>query len=155
MAAIEESRASVATRFLTEMRLPSVVAIGAEIHRAFRSETGMIVSQWFRLARLEVPRELLDSGTRPTDVASRVGYARVRSFSRAFPGHCGNTSLTAADTVSRRPALGASQPTWVSPTICRGSVQEGSEHGQDADCAHMSPGHREPLHSPSQPIIHE
>lgn len=75
---------AVATRFLTKKRMPNGMALGAEIQRAFRSRTGLTISQWCRLARLEVARELLASGTRPTDAARKVGYTRARSFSRAF-----------------------------------------------------------------------
>ena len=81
----------MATRFLTEMRRTTRSGLDAEVHRAFRSETGMSVAQWCRLARLEVASELLDSGYRPTDVARRVGYARARSFSRAFRARFGRS----------------------------------------------------------------
>jgi AraC-like DNA-binding protein/quercetin dioxygenase-like cupin family protein len=75
---------SVATRFLARMQLPTGTVLDATIYRTFLAETGMTFAAWQHRARMEVALELLDSGTRPADVARRVGYLRVRSFSRAF-----------------------------------------------------------------------
>lgn len=79
----------VADGFLVRMQLPPGMAVDAEVHRAFRTETGMTLARWQLHARMEVARDLLDSGAHPTDVARRVGYLRGRSFSRAFRSRFG------------------------------------------------------------------
>lgn len=87
----DPTASATARRFLTRMRLPPDQTVTPETHRAFRSETGFSLLQWQHRARMEVARELLDSGARPADVARRVGYLRVRSFSRAFRSRFGQS----------------------------------------------------------------
>ncbi|WP_181274004.1 helix-turn-helix domain-containing protein [Brevibacterium oceani] len=82
--------AAVARHFLTRMKLPAGAGIDAEVHRAFRVETGMTLAQWQHSARMHAARDLLEAGARPTDAARRVGYTRVRSFSRAFRDRYGH-----------------------------------------------------------------
>ncbi|MFF9149528.1 helix-turn-helix domain-containing protein [Streptomyces sp. NPDC014861] len=58
--------------------------VPAEIHRAFRDETGMTLSRWRYAARMRVARELLAGGAPPSAVARRTGYAHLPTFSAAF-----------------------------------------------------------------------
>jgi AraC-like DNA-binding protein len=56
----------------------------AEVHRAFRDETGMTFARWRYAARMRIARDLLVGGAKPSAVARRVGYAHLPSFSTAF-----------------------------------------------------------------------
>ncbi|MFJ6724539.1 helix-turn-helix domain-containing protein [Streptomyces sp. NPDC091281] len=56
----------------------------AEIHRAFREETGMTLARWRYAARMRVARDLLAGGAPPSTVARRTGYAHLPTFSTAF-----------------------------------------------------------------------
>ncbi|MGW4052669.1 helix-turn-helix domain-containing protein [Streptomyces sp. NPDC004779] len=56
----------------------------AEIHRAFRDETGMTLGRWRYAARMRVARDLLAGGAPPSTVARRTGYAHLPTFSAAF-----------------------------------------------------------------------
>lgn len=58
--------------------------VSAEIHRAFREETGMTFARWRYAARMRIARDLLASGAKPSSVALRVGYAHLPTFSAAF-----------------------------------------------------------------------
>ncbi|MFD8067173.1 helix-turn-helix transcriptional regulator [Streptomyces parvulus] len=58
--------------------------VRAEIHRAFRDETGMTFGRWRYAARMRVARELLAGGALPSTVARRIGYAHLPTFSAAF-----------------------------------------------------------------------
>ncbi|MET9107949.1 AraC family transcriptional regulator [Streptomyces zhihengii] len=58
--------------------------IRAEIHRAFRDETGMTIGRWRYAARMRIARDLLAGGTPPSTVARRIGYAHLPTFSAAF-----------------------------------------------------------------------
>ncbi|MFG2428471.1 helix-turn-helix domain-containing protein [Streptomyces sp. NPDC048590] len=58
--------------------------IRAEIHRAFRDETGMTLGRWRYAARMRVARDLLAGGAPPSTVARRTGYAHLPTFSTAF-----------------------------------------------------------------------
>ncbi|MFI8423562.1 helix-turn-helix domain-containing protein [Streptomyces sp. NPDC085479] len=60
------------------------VDVPAEIHRAFRDETGMTLGRWRYAARMRVARELLAGGAPPSAVARRTGYAHLPTFSAAF-----------------------------------------------------------------------
>ncbi|MZG04745.1 helix-turn-helix domain-containing protein [Streptomyces sp. SID5614] len=56
----------------------------AEIHRAFRDETGMTLGRWRYAARMRIARDLLTGGAQPSAVARRIGYAHLPTFSAAF-----------------------------------------------------------------------
>lgn len=56
----------------------------AEVHRAFRDETGMTFASWRYAARMRLARDLLAGGAKPGAVARRVGYAHLPNFSTAF-----------------------------------------------------------------------
>ncbi|MFK0129961.1 helix-turn-helix domain-containing protein [Streptomyces rubiginosohelvolus] len=56
----------------------------AEIHRAFRDETGMTLGRWRYAARMRIARDLLTGGAPPSAVARRIGYAHLPTFSAAF-----------------------------------------------------------------------
>jgi len=58
--------------------------IPAEVHRAFRDETGMALSRWRYAARMRIARDLLIGGASPSAVARRTGYAHLPTFSAAF-----------------------------------------------------------------------
>ncbi len=58
--------------------------VRAEIHRAFRDETGMTLSRWRYAARMRIARDLLAGGAPPSTVARRIGYAHLPTFSAAF-----------------------------------------------------------------------
>ncbi|MEU1044055.1 helix-turn-helix domain-containing protein [Streptomyces sp. NPDC005897] len=60
------------------------VDVSAEIHRAFREETGMTVGRWRYAARMRIARDLLAGGAPPSAVARRIGYAHLSTFSVAF-----------------------------------------------------------------------
>ncbi|GAA3586742.1 hypothetical protein GCM10022419_081220 [Nonomuraea rosea] len=60
------------------------VDVRAEIHRAFRDETGMTLGRWRYAARMRIARDLLAAGAPPSAVARRVGYAHLPTFSAAF-----------------------------------------------------------------------
>ena len=56
----------------------------AEVHRAFREQTGMTVVRWRYAARMRVARDLLAGRAKPSAVARRVGYRHLPTFSAAF-----------------------------------------------------------------------
>jgi hypothetical protein len=56
----------------------------AEVHQAFRDETGMTFARWRYAARMRTARDLLVGGAKPSAVARRVGYAHMPTFSAAF-----------------------------------------------------------------------
>jgi AraC-like DNA-binding protein len=58
--------------------------VPAEVHRAFREQTGMTFAQWRYAARMRIARELLAGGAKPSAVSRRVGYAHLPTFSTAF-----------------------------------------------------------------------
>lgn len=58
--------------------------VSADIHRAFREQTGMTFAHWCYAARMRVARDLLLGGAKPGAVARRVGYAHLSTFSAAF-----------------------------------------------------------------------
>ncbi|WP_018639626.1 helix-turn-helix domain-containing protein [Parafrankia elaeagni] len=58
--------------------------VPADIHRAFRDETGMTFARWCYAARMRIARDLLTGGAKPSAVARRVGYAHLPTFSAAF-----------------------------------------------------------------------
>ena len=58
--------------------------VPAEVHRAFREQTGMTFSRWRYAARMRIARDLLGGGAKPSAVARRVGYAHLPTFSTAF-----------------------------------------------------------------------
>lgn len=58
--------------------------VPADIHRAFREQTGMSFVRWRYAARMRVARDLLVGGGKPSAVARRVGYAHLPTFSAAF-----------------------------------------------------------------------
>lgn len=58
--------------------------VPADVHRAFREQTGMSVSRWRYAARMRIARELLAGGAKASVVARRVGYRHLPNFSTAF-----------------------------------------------------------------------
>jgi AraC-like DNA-binding protein len=54
------------------------------IERCFLVETGVTAGQWRRRVRLFFARQLLEAGTRVTEVADLAGYGIVSAFSQAF-----------------------------------------------------------------------
>ncbi len=56
----------------------------AEVHRAFRDETGMTFARWRYAVRMRIAREMLAGGAKPSAVGRRVGYAHLPTFSAAF-----------------------------------------------------------------------
>ena len=58
--------------------------VPADVHRAFRDETGMSFARWRYAARMRIARDLLAGGAKPSAVARRVGYAHLPTFSAAF-----------------------------------------------------------------------
>jgi AraC-like DNA-binding protein len=56
----------------------------ADIHRAFRDQTGMSIARWRYAARMRLARQLLIAGAKPSAIARRVGYAHLPTFSAAF-----------------------------------------------------------------------
>lgn len=56
----------------------------ADVHRAFRDETGMTFASWRYAARMRIARDLLVGGAKPSAVSRRVGYAHLANFSAAF-----------------------------------------------------------------------
>lgn len=56
----------------------------ADVHRAFRAETGMTFARWCYAARMRIARDLLAVGAKPSAVAGRVGYRHLPTFSAAF-----------------------------------------------------------------------
>ena len=63
---------------------PTTFDVPADVHRAFRDETGMTFARWRYLARMRIARDLLIGGAKPSAVARRVGYAHLPTFSAAF-----------------------------------------------------------------------
>lgn len=58
--------------------------VPADIHRAFREQTGMTFNRWRYAARMRIARDLLAGGAKPSAVSRRVGYAHLPTFSAAF-----------------------------------------------------------------------
>lgn len=58
--------------------------MAADVHRAFRDETGMTFTRWRYAARMRIARDLLAGGAKPSAVARRVGYRHLSTFSAAF-----------------------------------------------------------------------
>ncbi len=62
----------------------SAIDVPAEVHRAFREQTGTTFAHWRYAARMRIARDLLAGGAKPSAVARRVGYAHLPTFSAAF-----------------------------------------------------------------------
>jgi AraC-like DNA-binding protein len=58
--------------------------VPAEVHRAFRDQTGMTFARWRYAARMRIARDLLAGGAKASAVARRVGYRHLPTFSAAF-----------------------------------------------------------------------
>lgn len=58
--------------------------VPADVHRAFREQTGMTFSRWCYAARMRIARDMLAGVARPSTVARRLGYAHLPTFSSAF-----------------------------------------------------------------------
>ncbi|MDQ7909528.1 AraC family transcriptional regulator [Phytohabitans sp. ZYX-F-186] len=58
--------------------------VPADIHRAFREQTGMSFTRWCYAARMRIARDMLAGGAKPSAVSRRVGYAHLPTFSAAF-----------------------------------------------------------------------
>ncbi|GAA0476744.1 hypothetical protein Aca07nite_84810 [Actinoplanes capillaceus] len=71
-------------RHLDVSRESAAFDVPAEVHRAFRDETGMTFARWRYAARMRIARDLLAGGAKPSAVARRVGYAHLPTFSTAF-----------------------------------------------------------------------
>ncbi|WP_344487786.1 AraC family transcriptional regulator [Glycomyces endophyticus] len=63
---------------------PAEAGVPADVHRAFREQTGMTFARWRYAARMRIARDLLAGGARPSAVARRVGYTHLPTFSAAF-----------------------------------------------------------------------
>ena len=63
---------------------PAEMNVSADVHRAFREQTGMTFARWRYAARMRIARDLLVGGARPSVVARRVGYTHLPTFSAAF-----------------------------------------------------------------------
>jgi len=63
---------------------PPAIDVPAEVHRAFREQTGMTFSRWRYAARMRVARDLLAGGAKSSAIARRVGYRHLPTFSAAF-----------------------------------------------------------------------
>lgn len=63
---------------------PAAFDVPAQVHRAFRDQTGMTFARWRYAARMRIARDLLLGGARPSAVSRRVGYAHLPTFSTAF-----------------------------------------------------------------------
>ncbi|MBD3243581.1 MAG: helix-turn-helix domain-containing protein [Chitinivibrionales bacterium] len=59
------------------------------LNRVFKNHTGLAVSVYLRLRRLERARRLLISGASVKEAAARSGFADPAYFSRAFRAHTG------------------------------------------------------------------
>lgn len=78
---------AVATDFLRTIGTSdrsTAYQLPAEVHRAFREETGMTFARWRYAARMRIARDLLAGGVKPSAVARRVGYRHLPTFSAAF-----------------------------------------------------------------------
>lgn len=78
---------AVATDYLRRLGASGESAafdVPAEIHRAFREQTGMTFARWRYAARMRIARDLLVGGAKPNAVARRVSYAHLPTFSAAF-----------------------------------------------------------------------
>lgn len=78
---------ALATEFLRRIGSADATrdsGLPADVHEAFREETGMTFSRWRHAARMRVARDLLDAGAKPSAVARRVGYSQLSNFSRDF-----------------------------------------------------------------------
>ena len=62
----------------------SAYDLPADVHRAFRDETGMTFASWRYSARMRIARDLLAGGAKPSAVSRRVGYSHLPNFSAAF-----------------------------------------------------------------------
>ncbi|MGO1852820.1 MAG: helix-turn-helix domain-containing protein [Microbacteriaceae bacterium] len=83
----DPSARAAATDYLRHIGLSgrsNAFDVPAEVHRAFRDETGMTFSRWRYAARMRIARDLLIGGAKPSAVARRVGYAHLPTFSAAF-----------------------------------------------------------------------
>lgn len=58
--------------------------VPADVHGAFRDQTGMTYSRWRYAARMRIARDLLAGGAKSSAVARRVGYRHLPTFSAAF-----------------------------------------------------------------------
>ncbi|OLT19921.1 AraC family transcriptional regulator [Pseudonocardia sp. CNS-139] len=58
--------------------------VPADIHRAFREQTGMSFARWCYAARMRIARDMLAGVAKPSAVARRLGYAHLPTFSSAF-----------------------------------------------------------------------
>ncbi len=58
--------------------------VPADLHRAFREQTGMSFARWCYAARMRIARDMLAGGATPSAVSRRVGYAHLPTFSAAF-----------------------------------------------------------------------
>ncbi|MCD2157845.1 AraC family transcriptional regulator [Rhodococcus cerastii] len=63
---------------------PAAFDLSAQVHRAFRNETGMTFARWCYVARMRTARDLLIGGAKPSAVARRIGYRHLPTFSAAF-----------------------------------------------------------------------
>ncbi|MDA0181713.1 helix-turn-helix domain-containing protein [Solirubrobacter phytolaccae] len=63
---------------------PAASDLPADVHRAFRDETGMTFARWRYAARMRIARDLLAGGAKPSAIARRVGYRHLPTFSTAF-----------------------------------------------------------------------
>ena len=67
----------------------SVHASSRSLERAFLAETGMPLSRWRRICRMEAAARLLREPGPISAVARRVGYENASAFGRVFRAHFG------------------------------------------------------------------
>jgi hypothetical protein len=81
----------------------SALDVSADIHRAFREQTGMSFARWRYAARMRIARDLLAGGAEPSAVARRVGYAHLPTFSAAFTRFHGHSPREYQERESGKP----------------------------------------------------
>jgi mannose-6-phosphate isomerase-like protein (cupin superfamily) len=97
---------AAATEFLRTVGTgggPASQDLPAEVHRAFREETGMTFASWRYAARMRIARDLLAGGSKPSAVARRVGYAHLPNFSSAFSRFHGMSAREYQEREAQRP----------------------------------------------------
>ena len=85
------------------VRRISGLDVPAEVHRAFREQTGMTFSRWRYAARMRIARDLLAGGAKPSAVARRLGYRHLPTFSAAFSRFHGISPREYQERETRRP----------------------------------------------------
>lgn len=82
---------ATAHEFLRHMAAQPPSTTPPEISEAFWKDTGMTFRSWQHAARMQVARDLLGNGAKPSSVVRKVGYTQLSNFSRAFRNFHGLT----------------------------------------------------------------